>query len=463
MLTYIVLCITAYLVFKIVGPPRRADAAGYLLVSGLIPLPVYIIGRSAQAAVFPIDVCLLAYLAVHGLPALHYVIERKALSAGLGALFGFSILATCSGAFNFFFVDPDPLKFYAFTIVKFWEYALLGMVLIASRPDSAQLRKICSIVLAGILVYEILHVLHISGVVPLSGEKYFGPLAAEFNEGEMRYAPFMDRTAWFLATPRIVVGGTASISAWVSLMVFEAYRGQIRVIAATGAILSAFSVLATSSRSDIAGLAVAAIVFVFYAPRVRWKVYVCTVIAVAGLYAGYLTFFLPLEEQTAAITRMSELWNPELRAEGSYADRSYDRKRLLSYLSEHPRELLIGVGPGNFHRYVTQGITRNFFGHNSYLHWTGELGIGGILLLLAWCLSICLYAKKRLRSQNRICRLAAQTCLAVVAGRMVAAWGAESLFGTQGMGVYSLFFVGVVYLLVSIASDVGAPDSPLKA
>ena len=145
------------------------------------------------------------------------------------------------------------------------------------------------------------------------------------------------------------------------------------------------------------------------------------------------------------------------------ADRSYDRKRLLSYLSEHPRELLIGVGPGNFHRYVTQGITRNFFGHNSYLHWTGELGIGGILLLLAWCLSICLYAKKRLRSQNRICRLAAQTCLAVVAGRMVAAWGAESLFGTQGMGVYSLFFVGVVYLLVSIASDVGAPDSPLKA
>jgi hypothetical protein len=42
---------------------------------------------------------------------------------------------------------------------------------------------------------------------------------------------------------------------------------------------------------------------------------------------------------------------------------------------------------------------------------------------------------------------------------MVAAWGAESLFGTDGMGYYSLFFVGVVYLLVSIASDVGATSS----
>ena len=39
---------------------------------------------------------------------------------------------------------------------------------------------------------------------------------------------------------------------------------------------------------------------------------------------------------------------------------------------------------------------------------------------------------------------------------MVAAWGAESLLRTQGMGYYSLFFVGVAYLLVTIASDVGA-------
>ncbi len=174
-----------------------------------------------------------------------------------------------------------------------------------------------------------------------------------------------------------------------------------------------------------------------------------------ALYAALVTVFFPAAQRTTAMTRMSELWNPELRAEGNYADRSADRTSLLSYLPEHPRELLIGVGPGNFRWYQAQRITINIYGHNSYLHWTGELGIGGFLLLLAWCLSVCLYAKKRLRSQPRICQLAARTCLAVVAGRMVAAWGAESLFGTDGMGYYSLFFVGVVYLLVSIASDVG--------
>ena len=456
MLTYVTTCITAFLVFKILRAPRRADATGYLLVTGLMPLPVYMIGRSVDAAVFPIDVCLLAYVVAHGRSALHYFIQRKALAVGLGALFGFSILATCSGVFNFLFIDPDALKFYVFSVVKFWEYALLATLLIASRPNAAQLRNICVILLTGILVYEVLHALHISGIVPLSGKAYFGP-GANDNRGYL--APFSDRTAWFLTSSRIVVGGTASISAWFSLMVFEAYRGKIKAVAAVTAILSLFSVFATSSRSDIAGLALAALVFALYAPPRRWKVYVSVAIMVASLYGVLLTCFLPAATETREMTRMSELWNPELRAEGNYADRSHDRRALLAYLPDHPRDLIIGVGPGNFHWYQTQGITELFSGHNSYLNWTGELGVGGFLLLVLWCLSVCLFAKKRLKSSDPICQLAARTCLALVVSRIVAAWGAESLFGTEGMGTYSLLFVGVVYLLVSVASVPGCAGS----
>ena len=454
MLTYVAICITAFLVFKILHAPRRADATGYLLVSGLIPLPLYIIGNSAAAGVFSIDVCLFAYLVAHGRSALHSVAQRRLLAAGLAALFGFAVLATCSGVFNFLFVDPDALKFYAFTIVKFWEYALLAAVVIASRPDAAQLRKICTILIAGILVYEILHALHISGIVPMSGEAYFGPRAADVGEMTAS-APFSDRTGWFLTSYRVVIGGTASISAWFCLMIFEAYRGAMKAVAAVSAVLAVFSVLATSSRSDISGLIVSAIVFALLAPPRRWKVYALVAIMVLGLYTVLLTCFLPAATEAREMTRLSALWNPEVRAEGSYAGRSHDRRVMLEYLPEHPRDLLIGAGPGNFHRYMEQRITVNSFGHNSYLHWTGELGIGGLLLLITWCLSVCFYAKKRLKSLNRISQLAARTCLAIVAGRMVAAWGAESLFGSEGMGYYSLFFVGIVYLLVSIASDEG--------
>ncbi len=458
MLTYVVICITAYLVLEIVRAPTSADAAGYVLVSALIPLPLYIIGNSADAAVFAIDVCLLVYVLAHGKTALSYVLEHRALSAGIGALFGFSILATFSGVFNFMFVDPAALKFYAFTIVKFWEYALLATLLIVSRPNAAQLRRTCVILLTGILIYEILHALHMSGIVSLSGEQYVGPNAARYAAGEMRAAPFSDRTAWFLASYRGAISGKASISAWFSLMAFEAYRGKIKVVAATTAILSVFSVFAVSDRSDIVGLAASAVVFALCASLRRWKVYAAAAIAVVGLYTGYVTLVLSPANQATATERMSELWNPELRAEGSYADRSADRAALLRYLPEHPREFLIGVGPGNFHWYMDHRITYNFSGHNVYLHWTAELGIGGFFVLIAWCLSVCLFAAKRLRSELTICQLVARTCLALVIGRMVGGWGGESLFGTSGNG-YSLYLVGVVYLLLSIVSEGDKTDS----
>lgn len=451
MLTYVTICITSYLVFKILRAPSGSDATGYLLVSGLIPLPLYTVGNTGEAALFAIDVCLLAYILAHGKTALGYVLEHKAWPAGVVALFGFSVLALCSGVFNYVFVDPDALGYYAFTVVKLWEYALLAAVLVASKPNAVQLRRLCAIVLTGILVYEILHTLHVSGIVPLTGEAYLGP-----NAIPIQAADFSDRTGWFLTSYRGVIGGTASISAWFSLMAFEAYSGRMKAIAGAAAILSVFSVFATSSRSDIAGLVVAAIVFVLCAPPWRWKVYVCAGIAVAGLYTTYLTVLLPAGEHATEMTRIREFWNPELREEGSYGGRSYDRESLLSYLPDHPRELLVGVGPGNFHWYQAQRITVNFFGHNAYLHWTGELGIGGLLLLLAWCFVICRYTTKRLKSHSRLCQLAARACLAIVAGRIVAAWGGESLFGTEGMGNYSLYFVGVVYLLSSIPSDIGA-------
>lgn len=461
MLTYIALCITAYLAYRIARAPTSADAAGYLLVSGLIPLPLYMIGNSAQASVFSIDVCLFAYLVAHGRPAFAYVMQRRALFAGVGALFGFAFLAMCSGVFNYFLVDPTALKFYAFTIIKFWEYVLLAVVVSVSRPNAAQLRRICAIMLTGILVYEILHGLHLSGLVPLSGKAYYGPHAA--NVDQLREAPFSDRTGWFLTSYRGAVAGTASVSAWFSVMAFEAYQGKLKAFAAIAAALAVFSVFATSSRSDIAGLAASAVVFALCAPPRRWKVYACVAVAVAGLYAIWLTCFLPPQKETAEVNRIRVFWDPALRAESSYADRSHDRKSMLGYLPEHPKDLLIGVGPGNFHWYMDHHITYNFSGHNSYLQWTGELGIGGLILLLAWCLSILLYTMRKLRSRNRIVELAARVCLALVIGRMATAWGSESLFGTEGMSCYSLYFVGIAYFLVSVMSNTGEAGFRLRA
>ena len=86
---------------------------------------------------------------------------------------------------------------------------------------------------------------------------------------------------------------------------------------------------------------------------------------------------------------------------------------LPGYLSENPRELLIGAGPGNFHSYFGRGITWNFFGHNSYLHWTGELGIGGFSARGVVPFGLSVHERRR-GNQNPLGGLAARTCLALV-------------------------------------------------
>ena len=68
-----------------------------------------------------------------------------------------------------------------------------------------------------------------------------------------------------------------------------------------------------------------------------------------------------------------------------------------------------------------------------YLSTRIRLGSGGFLLLLTWCFFVCLYATaSRVRSQNRICQLAARICLALVTGRMVAAWARKACLEPGG-------------------------------
>lgn len=459
MLTYVVYIISAFLVRAIWRAESAADAIGYVLVSALVPLPLIMLGNSADAGIFPIDFCLFAFLFVHGFSSCLRIRDLGALPSSIIILLGLCILASISGLFNFVFVDQAPWTFYGFTVIKFWEYLLLAMALMANRPNQKQLQQICLVLLVGIAVYEILHMLHLSGIVPMSGREYFGPRAANFgvdmDDDQMGSgaAAFSDRTAWFLTSYRVAIAGTASVGACLSCFIFELFEGKMKWIAGTTGVLCFLSVLGTSSRSDIAGILVAAAVFVLCSPLKRWKSYICLGLAVAGLYSILLTVFSSPEQRTEALERMSEFWDPALRSEGDYASRAHDRSVMLNYLPDHPRQFLIGVGPGNYHWLADQRITMNSFGHNSYLHWTGELGIGGLLLLVSWCASVCIYSLVRNSNRNPVNGIAARMALALVVSRIVAAWGAESLFGTQGLGNYSLFFVGALYFLLSVASN----------
>jgi O-antigen ligase len=147
-----------------------------------------------------------------------------------------------------------------------------------------------------------------------------------------------------------------------------------------------------------------------------------------------------------SLNKMLELFNDETREVGTYASRTNDRQALLSYFREYPQEFLFGAGPGNFRRYGISGITINWFGHNSYIHWLGELGVVGFLVFLAWLLNSC-WAALKLATSTLLPyrdRLPGILALSLLISRCISAWGTEGLLGTDGMGYYSLYFVSVL-------------------
>ena len=66
---------------------------------------LYIVGQAPTGGIYAIDVCLLTYIVAHGAAALHDCLSNaEHVRTGVYSLFGFSMLATCSGVFNVLFV-----------------------------------------------------------------------------------------------------------------------------------------------------------------------------------------------------------------------------------------------------------------------------------------------------------------------------------------------------------------------
>jgi O-antigen ligase len=167
-------------------------------------------------------------------------------------------------------------------------------------------------------------------------------------------------------------------------------RGRLRrmfMLGATGAI--AFAVFLTMSRGALLSLLAMAFVF-FRRLRLNWRMFIPVGIAAATLLAVPNLFFHRFEE--AAATRGAgrlDIWEAGLRALGHYG--------------------VTGAGLENFGDAYTQyaGSATFFRGfgraaHNIYLGTSVELGILGIVLLLAAIVSHLRSVQRLQRSMNHL-------------------------------------------------------------
>ena len=436
--------ITLILLLAFIGTAlstRRAEVLfGLFLLSALLTIPVMLIGHSAP--VFAIDLLMLVVIYRVGslatLPGHFFLYVLNPLLLAV-------MLCIASSIFNVFQTGTAPLNLYIFTTIKFIQYLLAGILMTRVHLKKEQLEWMLGFVVAGCLIYQSLMAVQFLQLLDLSGTGYFTPRTDAVKEA------LIDQKHWFLAAGNVVIGGFSVINAFLGLLAMYFLSGKKAYMALALFLVAIFDVMASQSRPDIVGLIAGIAVFAIIFPALklayplvnRWLKVLGTLFCVVMVLALLLWPNWDKSNQGRVMQQADRILE-------SNQDGAADRQLLLAYFMQGNIEVLTGSGPGNFKSYQTRGITLNAMGHNAYLHWLGELGLFGLVAIVWWCFSMLHLFAQGLTSQLPWIRLVALGGLAILISRCVAAWTAESIWGVDGSGYYSLYFIGICYLCAGI-------------
>ncbi len=168
-------------------------------------------------------------------------------------------------------------------------------------------------------------------------------------------------------------GYMAAVLPLVAVMFIRA-RWWGRLLCAASAVFAMNAIVLTRSRSAVLGLLAACAAFVFLAPK-RYRVLIIALLIVGGAGFIYLT-------DPQFVRRAETILSPAESRDAASRARVAIWRGGLGMIRDHP---ILGVGTGNFPqaigRYAPEYEGMN--AHSTYIRCAAELGVPGLLLLLA--------------------------------------------------------------------------------
>lgn len=173
----------------------------------------------------------------------------------------------------------------------------------------------------------------------------------------------------------------------LGLLVFVKYQPpKLRMLIAAAAVMSAFALFLSASRGPMLYAAITAAVMFVY--QYKFKA-AAVVTGIAVFLAALIYFDAPLRERI-----FTDRGGPS--TESSMGTRVVLWKTAIKGISERP---LLGFGKGNFTKYVKDNVTvplsSTAHAHNSYLHYTFNNGLVGLVFLLGFLVSLFRYIYRR--------------------------------------------------------------------
>ncbi len=372
-----------FLFYRIFVSHNDQEALGYVLATPLLTIPLLHFGNSAAGGIYAFDIAIVVYALIFLPPVATDLNTMLATVPGLGAMLVIAMMASVSALINWALIESDPWRFYFFCMFRYLQYAIVAVLVSTIRIRAGSIRAMFKPLAIGLPLYGAALLLHLRGLVALDGATAWAGIEVEnINQSS--------RQNWFLGTFKASYAGNVSIGIFFLLAILPFVRARFRIPIAVVCTLLAVDVYLSTSRSDLIGLIVglccSGLTLAIGVPRWRNTVLIATVCAV--LLGGVVGYVVWNRWDETSRERITEIWNSDLRASGSYADRAHDQAALIKYMSGMPPEFFLGAGPGNYGRYKRMNVTIIGLGHSSYRGMFGELGIIGLLAMLYWCFNI---------------------------------------------------------------------------
>lgn len=449
MLTAATYGLALFLFYRIFASRSDQEALGYVLATPLLTIPLLHFGNSAAGGIFAFDVAIVIYALIF-LPRVATNLNvMLGIVPGLGAMLAIAGMAIGSALINWALIESDPWRFYFFCMFRYLQFAFVAVVVSTIRIRAGSIRALFKPLAIGLPLYGALLLLHLRGLVTLDGTSAWAGYELEnVNEFSIQ--------SWFIGTFKASYAGNVSIGIFFLLAILPFVRARFRLPIAAVCTLLAVDVYLSTSRSDliglILGLCCTGSLLILGVPR--WRNTALIAMVSTMLVGGVVGYIVWQRWDETSRERITEIWNSDLRATGSYADRAHDQAALTKYMSGLPLEFFLGAGPGNYGRYSRMNVTIIGLGHSSYRAMIGDLGIVGFLAMLYWCINIASRCVFSLRSDTNT-RFLSAIALGLLLDRMLSAWSAGGLFDAFGMAQVDFFALVCLYLIFRLMRFVG--------
>ncbi len=446
-----------FIFYRIFASRSDQEALGYLLVTPLLTIPLLHFGNSGSGGIFAFDIAIVIYAFLF-LPRV--ATDLNVMSGtvpGLRAMLVIAGMAFVSALINWACIESDPWRFYFFCMLRYLQYVFVAVLVSTIRIRAGSIRALFKPLAIGLTLYGAALLLHLRGLVALDGATaWAGSELENVNESSIQN--------WFLGTFKASYASNVSIGIFFLLAILPFVRTRFRLAIAAVCTLLSVDVYLSTSRSDLVGLIVGLCcsgLMLAFGVR-RWRNAVLIAMASTFLLGGVVGYIVWHRWDETSRERIAEIWNSDLRASGTYADRAHDQAALITYMSGLPSEFFWGAGPGNYGRYKRMNVTVIGLPHSSYRGMVGELGIVAFLAMLSWCFNIsrrCIFLP---RSDTNT-RFLSAIALGLLLDRMLSAWSAGGLFDSFNMTQCDYFAVACLYLILRLRRYVGRSQSSARS